>query len=136
VRARPPDPPGAAVARQSDYHELRVGDREVYGSLPTSLHDHSSREEPVDKFAHGRVPGTCMQAEPGGTVPGRCRRACHRRWAGRAERDDSAGRSLAFEAGKALPGRLLALHQHGGKRLPCRCLEGALVALVDVDQLH
>ncbi len=136
VGARPPDPPGAAVARKRHHHELGVSDGEVYRSLPTSLHDHSPREEPVEKFAHGAVPGASMQAEPCAAVPGRRRRARRQGQAGRPERDDSAGRPLAFEAGKAVAGCLLALHEHGGKGLPCRRLEGALVTFVDVDELH
>ena len=64
------------------------------------------------------------------------RRSCRGRRAGRSERDNSAGCSLACQVGEALAGRLLALHQYGGKCLPCRCLESCLVTVIDVDELH
>ncbi len=84
-----------------------------------------------------------MQAEPGGALSGHFRPggpsrhgSCRGRRASRSERDNSTGRSLACKVGEALAGRLLVLHEHGGKRLPRRGLEGCLVALVDVDELY
>ena len=149
MRSRPPDASGAAVPRQSDDHEPGVIDRKVYRSLPASLHDHGPRQEPVEELCHGRIPGTCMQAEPSGALseplrprgPSVClsareRRAPRRRSTGRGDRNDSARRPLACEVCEALSGCLLALHEHGGKRLPRRRLEGCLVTLVDVDELH
>jgi hypothetical protein len=43
MRARAPDATGTAVARHGDNYELGVVNREVDGSLPASVHDHSPR---------------------------------------------------------------------------------------------
>ncbi len=143
MRARPPDATGTAVARHGDNYELGVVDREVDGSLPSSVHDNSPREQAVEKLGYRRVPRPCVQPEPGGTLSRRLssggsggRLSWRGRRAGRSERDDCAGRSLACQVGEPLAGCLLALHQYGGKRLPSRGLEGCLVTLIDVDELH
>ena len=60
MRARPPDATGTAVARHSDNYKLGVVDREVDGSLPSSVHDNSPREQPVEKLGYRRVPRLCV----------------------------------------------------------------------------
>ena len=138
----PPDAGSAAVTFPAHNDAVGLLDRQVDGGLPTSLHDDSPGQEPVEKLGDCRVHGKLhVLAQPrrafgqatGPAHPSRLA-VCGGRLC-QLERHDRAGGPLACQVGEPVAGRLLALHEHGGKRLARRCLEGCLVTLVDVDEL-